>query len=126
MTTKKKSKAKNYLRLKKYKPDILDVLMIIVGTALVSCVFTGFVLNHQYKEKKFKLDGDLVYDENINNFIKIYSEVTNNYYEEVDKEGLINSSIEGMSKFLQDKYSMYLNESSSTQFNESLESMHIS
>ena len=49
---KKKSKRDKRKRMVngKFQMDILDLLIIIVITVTISCVFTGFVLNFQYRK----------------------------------------------------------------------------
>ena len=47
-------------------------------------------------------------DENLSKLISIYDDIVDNYYDEIDEEGMVNSAIEGMLGFLEDKYSIYL------------------
>jgi len=56
-------------------------------------------------------------DQYLNEFIKNYNYVVDNYYEEVDKESLINSAIKGMMQSLDDPYSVYIDEEESNNFN---------
>ncbi len=90
----------------KFRVDILDILIIVVVTSIISCVLTGFILNYQYKHSA--LNKQLNTDENISEFLNTYSEIANNYYEEVDKKGMIDAAIAGMLDYLEDNYSIYL------------------
>ena len=56
----------------------------------------------------------------INKFIDNYEFITNNYYEEVDQEKLINSAIAGMMESLDDPYSMYFDEEEADNFSTQL------
>ena len=120
-TTKKKDNHKNESLLNKsvepkkdkkfkdgkFRLDILDILIIVVLTSIVSCVLTGFILNYQYKHSN--VNKQQITDENINEFLNTYSEIVDNYYEEVDKKGMVEAAISGMLDYLEDNYSIYLN-----------------
>lgn len=120
-TTKKKDNLKNESLLNKsvepkkekkfkdgkFRLDILDILIIVVLTSIVSCVLTGFILNYQYKHSN--ANKQQITDENINEFLNTYSEIVDNYYEEVDKKGMVEAAISGMLDYLEDNYSIYLN-----------------
>lgn len=92
----------------KLQLDILDLLIIIVVTVTISCVFTGFILNFQYRKNISYLNSDNVSSEHITEFIDVYTEVVDNFYEEVDQEGMIEAALTGMMGYLEDNYSIYL------------------
>ncbi len=98
---------------------ILDVLIMMVITAIISCVLVGSVMNYRFKKIGCY---NQVYssDPNLNEFIKVYAEVVDNYYEDVDKNAMIDSAIDGMLKFLQDKYSIYLDKDGSGNLSDTL------
>lgn len=104
-TKNNKSKGKEYSETK-HKIDILDILIVVVLTSIVSCVLTGIILNYQYKHTI--LNKQLNTDENINEFLNTYSEIVDNYYEEVDKKAMVEAAISGMLDYLEDNYSIYL------------------
>ena len=56
-------------------------------------------------------------DPYIEEFAKNYKYILENYYEKLDKQDLINSAINGMLESLDDPYSVYMDESSSDNFN---------
>ena len=94
----------------KFQMDILDLLIIIVITVTLSCVFTGFVLNFQYRKNVAFLSNENVSSEYISEFIDVYTEVVDNFYEEVDQKGMMEAALEGMMNYLKDNYSIYLDE----------------
>ncbi len=98
---------------------ILDVLIMMVVTAIISCVLVGTVLNYRYKKMGCY---NQIYssDQNLNEFIKVYAEVVDNYYEDVDKNAMIDAAIEGMLELLQDKYSIYLDADGSGNLSDTL------
>lgn len=109
---------------KKFHMDILDVMIVIVITAIASCVLTGVILNVQFRKMNPSYNIDLSSNENIKEFLDVYSEVVNNYYEEIDEKGMIAAGIDGMMKFLGDNYSIYMNSKAADSLNESLENSY--
>lgn len=106
----------------KFRVDILDILIIVVLTSIVSCVLTGFILNYQYKQNN--INKELNTDENINEFLNTYTEIVNNYYEEVDEKGMIEAAISGMLDYLEDNYSIYLDKDETDALSEILDSSY--
>ena len=109
---------------KKFNLDILDILILVVITAIASCVLTGVILNVQYRKLNPVYKLDLEGDENINELLNVYSEVVNNYYQDIDKKAMVEAGIEGMMKYLGDNYSIYLNSNAASDLNESLENTY--
>lgn len=120
---KKDKKKKNKVYIKKYKIDILDVLLIIVFTAIASSFITGYIFNYQYKKNR-SINEALLYSESFTKFAKVYEEVKNNYYEEINEEELSEAALNGMLNYLGDKYSIYLNDNDSEELSTSLEGQY--
>lgn len=116
----KKNKQKRYIN-GKFSLDILDLLIIVVGVAIVSCVFTGFILNYQYQKNYNYVDSSVVSDAKVKEFLETYSEIVDNFYEEVDKDAMIEAALEGMLNFLEDNYSIYLDKNETDSLSESLD-----
>ena len=109
---------------KRFNLDILDILIIVVITAIASCVLTGVILNVQYRKLSPVYKHNLENDENIGELLDVYSEVVNNYYEDIDKKAMVEAGISGMMKYLGDNYSIYLNPNAASDLNESLENTY--
>lgn len=118
---KKRKKRKKRMVNGKFSMDILDLLIVIVVTVIVASVSTGLILNFQYRNNLSYLRNDKVTSEYITDFIDIYTDVVDNFYEEVDQEGMINSAIDGMLSFLKDNYSIHLDKDETDQLSESLD-----
>lgn len=116
----KKNKQKRYVN-GKFSLDIFDLLIIVVGVAIVSCVFTGFILNYQYQKNYSYVDSSVVSDVKVKEFLETYSEIVDNFYEEVDKDAMIEVALEGMLNFLEDNYSIYLDKNETDSLSESLD-----
>lgn len=115
----KKSKRKKFFN-GKYYLDILDILIIILLTAIFSCVISGVVLNYQYRKNNILYSTKLTEDINLSEFISLYSNIKENYIEEVDSSELIEAAIDGMLNHLEDKYSIYFDKESNDAFNDYL------
>ena len=120
LLTKIKNKKNQKVYVKKFKIDVLDVFIIVIFTALVSSFLTALIFNYQYKKHR-SLNESLLYSESFSKFAKIYDEVKNNYYEEVDEEEMLSAALDGMLKYLGDKYSIYIGDSDSEELISSLE-----
>lgn len=118
----KKDKRKISIGMK-FNLDILDILIIVVLTAIVSCVFTGFILNHQYKKNHSIVNGEVV-DKKVSEFLNTYDEIINNYYEEIDKDAMMDAAMSGMLSYLEDNYSIYLNKNETDTLSSTLDSSY--
>ena len=118
---KKAKKRKKKFMNGKFSLDVLDLLIVIVVTAIVSCLLTGIILNKQYRKSGILLDDSLSRDANLQNFISTYEEIVNNYYEEVDKEGMIDAATKGMLSYLEDNYSIFLKDGDAESLSETLD-----
>ena len=116
----KKSKQKRYVN-GKFNLDILELLIIVVFTAFVSCVATGLILNHQYKKNFNYIDTDIMDNKKIVEFLDTYSEIVDNFYEDVDEDKIIDAALEGMLEYLEDNYSIFLDKNESSDLTESLD-----
>lgn len=106
--------------MKVFRLTLLDVVLIIVMTVVVTSLTTGLVLNYQYKKNNRIYIESLEKGDRVAEFLKVYSDIVENYYEEIDKNALIDSGIEGMLQFLKDKYSIYLDLDESNELTDSL------
>lgn len=91
-----------------------EVVTLVLITCVVSLLM-GIIISKPNQKQSYELA-----DEEIQNFIEQYNYIVNNYYEEVDKKELLDAALEGMIESLGDPYSTYLDESSSSTFNATL------
>lgn len=85
----------------------MEIIVIIIITAIVSGIATGVIMlnsgiNLTISNEKITEDEDLM------NFINVYETLLEKYYDEIDKEGMLEAAEEGMLDFLGDKYTTYL------------------
>ncbi len=109
---------------KKISFGILDFYIIAIVIALVSCVGTGLILNYQYKKNNVLYNSALVSDESLTDFIKTYSQIVDNYYEEVDRKAMLSEATSAIVGYLKDNYSIYLDKDDAELFTSSLDSSY--
>ena len=94
------------------------VIIIIVITAVVTSMTTGVIL---YNNNRLILGGsNLKEDKALQEFLKVYHGIGEDYYSEVDKNGMIDAAISGMLDYLGEDYSTYLNQQESENLANSL------
>lgn len=109
---------------KRFSFDIFDLLMIVIVTAIVACLGTGFILNVQYRKNFSYIDADVVENEKVQEFLETYGEIVTNFYEEVDEDAMIEAALDGMLDFLEDKYSIFLDSNDTEELSEMLDSAY--
>lgn len=90
--------------------------ILLVVAALMIGLSIGYLFNKNKIEEKA-----VISDQYLNSFVDNYNYILNNYYEEIDKEDLINSAIAGMMESLDDPYSVYFNEEETDTFTMALD-----
>lgn len=108
INTKQETLKKNFTTL---EVIFLVIISLVIGLSIGNLVSKSNVATNKKIPK----------DTYLQEFIKNYEYILNNYYEEVDREKLINSAIEGMMSSLDDPYSMYFDESESDNFSITLD-----
>lgn len=91
---------------------VSEVVFLVVVTALVG-ILVGAACCFAFVTKSSSISN---LPEELHEFIDHYNYIVDNYYEDVDKEKLIDSAIAGMLESLDDPYSSYMDESASDDF----------
>lgn len=86
--------------------------VVFVFASLIIGLTMGFILN----KNSSKVTKEITDDTYLSEFIRNYNFILNNYYEDIDKEKLINNAISGMMESLDDPYSMYFDETETNNF----------
>ncbi len=97
--------------------NLISVIIIICITSVVSAITAGVIITNNYN-LSYK---DLSNDEELADFIKAYSNIVNNYYEDVDKEKMLDSALNAMLNYLGDNYTTYLTDDQRKALEESLQ-----
>lgn len=104
--------------MKKKGYSLIQVIVIILVTSIISAITVGVIFTKSssstvnYKE--------LVVDENVKEFLDVYTEIVNEYYEDVDKKEVIQNAINGMMEYLDESYTTYLEGEEATSLIEQL------
>ena len=98
---------RNKLSLSRF--TLVDVIFLVIIFSLLSITITIFVF-----KKYIKIN-------NTNDIDKVYNQIINDYYEDVNKDELSKSAIDGMMKYLGEKYSIYMDVDSTNSLNQELD-----
>lgn len=90
------------------------ILLVVVAILIGLCM--GKMLNKANVTTK-----TIIGDENLHELVDNYQYIINNYYDEIDKNKLVDSAINGMMQGLDDPYSVYFDETQTENFSISLE-----
>lgn len=104
------------VKISKGKVGFVEVFVLVFITFCVSLSLGVIIGKYIRIDKKVEK-----VDENIQMFIDNYKYIVSNYYDEIDKDDLINKAIEGMMNSLDDPYSAYIDSETSTNFNATLD-----
>ena len=102
---------------KKFK--VSEVIILLVVTCIISLT-TGFLLNPAAKTLKVNKANIKTDDETLNEFIKNYNYIIDNYYQDVDKKTILNGALNGLLSALGDPYASYFDEIESDTFDKQL------
>ena len=106
---------------KKKEFRVSEVIVLLVVTCVISLT-TGYLLNTATKKVKYETGSfsNKVEDEALNEFIKNYRYIVNNYYDDVDKQTILSGALDGLLNALGDPYATYFDETESDSFDKQL------
>lgn len=107
---------------KKVGFNYLEVILIMIITLIIGGFLGGFV--NQFVTKPTMQESSTVSDE-FQEFLNTYEDIKENYYEEIDEGEMLNAGIKGMIDYLGDKYSVYMDEEETEEFNEQVEGKYV-
>lgn len=100
--------------------NLLSVIIIIFAASIISAITTGVIVNNSYKNKDGVSYKDIIEDENLKEFLSVYSTVASEYYEDINKSEMIESALNAMLDYLGDSYTLYLDEQKASSLAEKL------
>lgn len=101
------------------KFSLFEVIIII----LISVVF-GIIIGYLITYGNSNLS-QVRSNTNLGEIVSTYNNIVDNYYDKVDEKKLSEAAVKGMVASLEDPYSMYLDESSTDSFNESVDGEYV-
>jgi len=90
---------------------LFGIIIIMIITSIVSSIATGVIMLNNSSNIVDNGALNLTNDKELQEFIEVYETLISKYYDEIDKEGMLNAAEEGMLDFLGDKYTTYLEDS---------------
>lgn len=111
--------------VKKEGFNLLEVILIMIitlvfGAILGSCLVLA---KPDTKEENKEECASIPYE--LNEFISTYEDISNNYYENIEKDKLLDAGIKGMLDFLDDEYSVYMDSEETESFEEEVEGEYV-
>ena len=100
--------------------SLLSIIIIMVVTSIASGITVGVILTNNYKDTLGISYEALQNDEKLNEFIELYASIIDEYYEDIDKEEMIDSAVNGMLDYLGETYTTYLNQAETEDLEERL------
>ena len=93
--------------------SLLQVIIIIIITSIISGITVGIIFSKSNLSSSGVSYSDVLNDNELQEIIKTYYELTNNYYKDIDKKELTDKAIEGMTNYLNESYTSFLDENAS-------------
>ncbi len=105
--------------------NLMWTLIIVVITSIVSALTTGVVVYNNNKLSNKISYADLSKDESLNQFLEVYANILSEYYEDIDKDKLLEKAIAAMMSYLGDDYTTYLDDDATNELVESLSGEYV-
>lgn len=115
-----KEQTKKTNKINKKGFGLLETIIIIVATSIVSAISTGIILYNTYSEKTSVSYSNLTSDKDLQEFLKVYDSVTKEYYEGIDKKSMLEAAMSAMMDYLGDSYTTYMDENETDALSQSL------
>ena len=97
-----------------------EVIVIMIITLIIGGVIGSFI---SYISSGNKVINNVTKDvpSELKEFVSVYNDILDEYYEDIDKDELLEAGINGMLEFLDDDYSVYMDQEATEDFNEQVE-----
>lgn len=99
--------------------NLIEVVLLVLISSTFFGIFCGLLVYNNY-DKITSNQVTLTEDGKFDEFIESYNNIMNSYVQDVDEDKLIESAIEGMYNYLDDDYSIYMDEETTETLNEQL------
>ena len=96
--------------------------MEVVALMIIASIF-GMLLGGVLMYKKGSLNTGV--KKELNEFFNTYTEVLNEYYEDIEGQKLLEAGVKGIISYLGDPYSVYMDKDTATAFNEKVNGEYV-
>lgn len=86
-----------------------SIIIIIILTSVITSLTTGVIVYNQNKLTKNLTYQDLSQDTYLKEFLRVYASLIDEYYENVDKQAMLESAMSAMLNYLGEDYSTFMN-----------------
>ena len=93
--------------------SLLQVIIIIIITAIISGITVGVIFSKSNFNSSGLSYSDVINDTELQELIESYYALTSKYYIDIDKKELVNHAIDGMTNYLNESYTSFLDENAS-------------
>ena len=104
-------------KVKKKKEDsqfsLLELIVITIAFSAICSIGTGYLVNYFTKT-------NILEDKELRDITDTYEKIMKEYYEEVNESDLANAAINGMMTYLDENYSIHLNDEETNDLEEKL------
>lgn len=108
--------------MKKKAFSIIEITIFCLISAILMGFSCSFIMYRHYEKKEITYSfSDVTSDKALAEFLEKYTELNDEFYEDIDKDKLIESAISGMLNYLGDPYTSYLDEDSASNLLEQLD-----
>lgn len=90
--------------------SLFSTIIIIVITAIISGITTGVIMYNSYRQSTGLSYAEISNDPALQEFLEVYASILDDYYEDVDKEAMLEEAVAAMMNYLGDSYTTYLTE----------------
>lgn len=102
------------------KFSLKSILIIVLITSIISGFSGGFIVYSSHNKKSNNAVNNIYNDKYLSKFVNVYSQINNEFYEDIDKEELTDHLIDEMLKYLDDNYTSFLTEEETNLLNNSI------
>ena len=96
------------------------IIIVMIITALISGLTAGVIVYTSYNKSTGINYNNVNNDAALKQFLEVYSSVTEDYYEDINKTEMLEAAIDAMLKYLDERYTSYLNTTQTNQLNDTL------
>lgn len=96
------------------------IIILIIVTAIISGLASGVIVYSSFNKNAGISYKTINNDDALKQFLEVYSTISDEYYEDIDKNKMIEAAIDGMLKYLDENYTTYLNTEESSNLHEML------
>ena len=105
--------------MKKIKINFIELFLLISIPSLLLSIISGSLVYNKFVNTSGKVS--ITNNRFVNEFIKAYNKLLDEYYEDLDENKLVDAAINGMLNITGDDYTIYMNEDATDALNDKLD-----